>query len=390
MDPVTQFAQAMAGAGIPCPRIPVPDGRIHRFSPEGERADNRHAWYVLHGDGIPAGAFGSWKTGYQDTWCARSLDSLNSEELTAHQRRMEAARAQREEERKRATVDAAAKARRIWESAKAEDHPYLVAKQVRAHGVRVTGDKLIIPARNQAGQIQSLQFIGPDGGKRFLRDGLIRGCYHSLGKLTDTLYIVEGYATGASIHEVTGCGVVVAFNAGNLLAVCRAIRSKYPDKHLTVAADNDRWTEGNPGLTKATEAAKAIKAKLCYPSFTDMDSKPTDFNDLYRLEGLGAVRTALEAATRPGRTRSEGKPSKIDRVTAALASGKSLNRFEAARQINDHCLHSTVSAMEKRGIGVARKWEVVPGYQGEPTRVMRYWLDEENQDKARRMVPTLV
>lgn len=390
MDPVEQFAQAMAEAGIPCPHTPVPDGRIHRFTPEGERGTNRHGWYVLHGDGIPAGAYGDWRTGFKGNWCARPLDSLNPDELADHHRRMEAAKAQRDQERERAAENAAAKARRMWECARAGGHPYLEAKQVGAYGVRVIGDKLIVPVRNQAGELQSLQFIALDGGKRFLRDGMIRGCYHSIGRPTDALYIVEGYATGATIHEGTGCGVAVSFNAGNLLAVCRVISSKYPNHRLIVAADNDRWTEGNPGITKAMEAAKAVKARFCFPSFPGADSRPTDFNDLHRLEGLAAVCAALEAATRPGRLGLDGVATKIDRVLAALAAGKSFNRFEAERLLHDHCLHSTVAAIQERGIEVSRKRETVPGYGGAPTPVCRYWLDETNQAKARRMVPTLV
>lgn len=46
----------------------------------------------------------------------------------------------------------------------------------------------------------------------------------------------------------------------------------------------------NTGLTKATEAAKAIGAKLAVPNFGD--NRPngmTDFNDLHQLKGLDAV-----------------------------------------------------------------------------------------------------
>ncbi len=88
--------------------------------------------------------------------------------------------------------------------------------------------------------------------------GKIRGCYFSIGKPDGRVLIAEGFATGASVHEATGDAVAVAFNAGNLKPVAKILRAKFPDAHITVCADNDTKTEGNPGLTKATEAAAAI------------------------------------------------------------------------------------------------------------------------------------
>ena len=80
------------------------------------------------------------------------------------------------------------------------------------------------------------------------------------------------------------------------------------------------------------------------------------------------------------------RPVKWKRVLAALADGQRLNRFEAEWILNDHCLHSTVSTIQKKGIQVERKEEVVPGYQGIPTHVCRYWLNPEEQVKAAAML----
>ena len=79
----------------------------------------------------------------------------------------------------------------------------------------------------------------------------------------------EGFATGASIHECTGHAVAVAFNAGNLEAVAIALRSKYPDLKIIIAADDDHQTSGNPGLTKANAAVKAAYASLAVPVFKE-------------------------------------------------------------------------------------------------------------------------
>jgi len=69
-------------------------------------------------------------------------------------------------------------------------------------------------------------------------------------------------------------------------------------------------------------------------------------------------------------------PKKWQRVLSALLDGRTFNRFEAERQLNDHALHSTVSTLQAKGVTVLRKFEVVPGYQGIATHVCRYWLEQ--------------
>lgn len=79
------------------------------------------------------------------------------------------------------------------------------------------------------------------------------------------------------------------------------------------------------------------------------------------------------------------RPTKIKRVLSELARGRSLQRFEA-ESLGDHCLHSTIARIEKLGIRVARREEVVRGFAGHPTRVVRYWLDEESRLRAAKFL----
>jgi len=162
-------------------------------------------------------------------------------------------------------------------------------KKVEGLKIKSDGNRLLIPLRDTQGTIHSLQFIDPIGNKLFLPDGAIKGHYFGIGKPNGTLVVCEGYATGVSIHESTGHGVAVAFNAGNLQSAARALRTKYPDIKIIVAGDNDQFTEGNPGVAKAKEAAKAVKGLIAVPEFKNIESKPTDFNDLYLLEGADEV-----------------------------------------------------------------------------------------------------
>ncbi len=184
------------------------------------------------------------------------------------------AREAEEEARRRAARDKAAS---IWRdlSPAPDNHPYLVRKRVHNHGLRVSGGALVVPIRNSAGVLHSLQFIDGDGQKRFLSGGRKKGCYFAIGAPTGRLCIAEGYATAASVHEVTGYAVAVAFDAGNLAPVALALRAKYPSLILTICADNDADAPHNTGLTKAREAALAVGALLAVPPISG------DFNDLY-------------------------------------------------------------------------------------------------------------
>jgi putative DNA primase/helicase len=86
-------------------------------------------------------------------------------------------------------------------------HPYLTAKGIKAHNLKISDNKLLIPMRDTAGTIHSLQTITPDGNKQFMYGGRVNGCYFSIGKPEQRLIICEGLATGASIHECTGHAV---------------------------------------------------------------------------------------------------------------------------------------------------------------------------------------
>ncbi|MDR1647772.1 MAG: DUF927 domain-containing protein [Zoogloeaceae bacterium] len=123
------------------------------------------------------------------------------------------------------------------------------------------------------------------------------GCYFSIGKPKGVICIAEGYATAASVHEATGHAVAVAFDCGNLGPVAESLRAKLPDVRIVLCADDDRGTEGNPGLTKAREAAAAVGGVVAIPDFGEgRADKWTDFNDMCTTMGPLAVKEAIEAA----------------------------------------------------------------------------------------------
>jgi putative DNA primase/helicase len=285
---INDFGAAMSDAGIAPPADLHPDGELHRFHVDGDRASTENGWYVLHLDGVPAGGFGSWKTGIIQTWCAKRRETLTPAEQARVSAVIEAAKRRRETERQRTQAQAAERAARIWNAAKpAVFHPYLRTKRVLPFGTRVDRHgNLVVPATDGE-RTTTLQFIAADGSKRFLSGGRISGCWFSIdtGKRPEPILIAEGFATGATLHQESGCPIVIAFNSGNLAPVAREIRRRNPQAEIIIAADNDAWTPGNPGVTKARAAALEIGARLLLPSFAGIDTsgRPTDWNDWYAL-----------------------------------------------------------------------------------------------------------
>lgn len=296
---IDQFRVAMEAAGVTPPDVIEGDGALRRFSTNGKRMD-QSGWYVLHDDGdVPAGAYGCWRSGLSQTWCGKDTQTMTPAERNAHQARMQAIAHQREADKAQRQQEAATMAAQRWEAATPapSDHPYLVRKGIQPHGIKTEGEALLIPLRDTATKLHSLQAIGPEGYKRFQPGGRIKGCYLGIGKPNSLLIVCEGLATGASIHEATGHAVACAMNAGNLLEVAQALRAKYPDLQIIVAADDDHLSTGNTGLTKAREAALTVGGKLAIPDFGgDRPDSATDFNDLYQIAGADAVRRCIEGA----------------------------------------------------------------------------------------------
>lgn len=281
-DIILVFKAALDKAGLSTKDKIIADGQLSRFHVEGDKAGSKNGWYVLFCDGIPAGCFGSWKTSDIIKWCIKSDRKLTQEQRKQnHSRMVEAQKVRKTEEVKRRKF-AKRKALSIWKSSSTApyNHPYLLKKSVKMHGLRLYKKSLVVPIRDINGDLHSLQFIDNVGNKRFLSGGRKKGCYFAIGTPLDTLCIAEGYATAASIYQVTGHACAVALDAGNLKPVAIALRNKFPNLKIIICADNDINTDGNPGVTKAKTAALSVGASLVIPP------NAGDFNDL--LKG-GAV-----------------------------------------------------------------------------------------------------
>lgn len=312
------FKQAMQTAGVETDAAILADGTLHRFHVAGDRTGSKNGWYVLHADDPAAGQFGCFKRGISETWSAKAYTTLAPEEKARYTAKMEAARKQRDEETAKLQAECRTWCAERWKHGKeaTNAHPYLKRKGVHAYGLRLLRDSLIVPLYDTARAIHGMQFIGADGEKKFKVGTAKQGHYFPIGKPKEkTLLVCEGYATGASLYEATGCGVAVAFDAGNLKPVAEALRQKYPDYRLIICADNDQWGDINTGAIKATEAALAVAGLLTIADIQDATDKPTDFNDLHQLEGIETVRRQVDQAGQPRQDNGKVEADTPENVT---------------------------------------------------------------------------
>lgn len=221
-------------------------------------------------------------------------------------------------QRQAAHAAAAEQACALWESASTTGaSAYLQRKGVQAHGLRFLADgTALVPLCDAAGALWNVQRIAPERpaqgtDKMFQRGGRKSGLWHLLGQAEGAavVLVAEGYATAASLYEATGRPVAVAFDAGNLLPVAKALHQQHPGALLVVCGDDDRATHErtgtNTGRVKAQAAAQAVGGVAAFPE--GLEDGGSDFNDMHQAQGLGAVRAVIEAAIEAARPRAQAE-----------------------------------------------------------------------------------
>lgn len=281
----------------------VLDGTVKRFNRNG----NKNAWFIGWTNSTDDGrdfevvVYGDWKTGEEYTY--HSLERVGRNEKKQIDDKIKQAQERAKEEKRQRQEDAAKDAQGKWESAtERNESPYLKNKKITAlfgcrTALELMGRVLLVPCRDVSGKLWGIQSIQPDGAKRFLSGQKISGCFHVVGNElseVDSMVACEGFATAASIHQATGKTAVACFSANNLVNVCQEIRKAFPQITILIAGDDDKYTDGNPGRTKATEAAQKSFASVVFPEFKRGHEKFTDFNDLYCLEGPETVRKQID------------------------------------------------------------------------------------------------
>jgi|GEM_PF-575465 len=289
----TKLIEAMATAGVaPAGELEaMADGKIHRYRVDGDKSGSLNGWYFLDYDGEHYyGAFGSWKQDSKHTFTSREENQLSEKQRFLIKRRIDERKRQRDAEIQKEQEEAALRAQKLYGTAKKltsmGQHPYLKRKLIMPFMARQLFGALVLPVVNEDGQIQSVQFIDPNGDKKLLSGGKKKGNYIPvLIKFAPAdrpirIAIAEGFATAATMaREAPDIDMfIAAIDAGNLKAVALNMRRTYPDAELIIAADCDEI-----GLEKAKEASTAAVATVYCPQPPEgaAEGEISDYNDLY-------------------------------------------------------------------------------------------------------------
>ena len=319
VDPIPAFQTFCKAHGVVVDAA-IDDGEIHRVPSTSSKRGALDGWYILHTSGkFPVGVCGDWKTPdmrYQ--WMADTGRTMTFQERADHALWVDAVKAKQKAEREAKQEKAAERAEEevgVYADASPE-HPYLVRKRVQPHGIKIDrAGKLVVPIYSQDGEILSHQTIDSDGTKRFLKGGKVDGGFFEIRGTRKVVFVGEGFATCASVHEATGATVLVAFDCGNLPKVAKVAKELYLGAKIVLAADNDQFTDNNPGMKAANDAASSVHGMVVAPSFSESEVRagnPTDFNDLHVLRGLDAVREQIEMVTSPMREKLAFEFSRAD------------------------------------------------------------------------------
>lgn len=314
--------------------------------------------------------------------------------------------------KKQARQTAAKTAQDRWHAATPCDtHPYLAKKGVSSHGLRVD-DKgnLLIPLyfhNTSTGNITlcNVQSISADGTKLFVKDGLVGGAFYTLGiPLADeTIFICEGYATGASIFEsIAGKHpVIITFNADNLVKCSSIVRTLYTQSRLIFCADDDKATEiktgKNTGLLAGEQAAHTAGGEVISPDFGGdkraETGELTDYNDLHAHFGIDVVKAQItHALNRPRPTeksQTTAEPAMSEQLKIALQryakiidNGKMTNRVYDA---DGKMQYAKTQFEHKVGKATAKEW-----FAHETMTIEQHEVDAERRIKQDASIQSML
>jgi putative DNA primase/helicase len=281
---MTTFREQMIVDGFSPPHV-IEIEKWHRFP--GLNKDYKNtAGYCFLFSNCKAGIYGDWSTGHHCKWSCDEVKSYSKEEKIKFEQIIKNKQKEVQRKQQEKYIQYGKKAQKCFESLEyaSNDHKYLQTKRVKSYGLKIKKDLLIMPLYNDDGYITTYQSIDEEGNKKFFFGGKKKGSAYPIAGKKDTVYICEGYATGATIHQLTGNMVLVACDAGNMVNVAEvAISKNY--KRIIIAADNDEV-----GIKEAR--------KICdkFPNITYV--LPTiekyDWNDHFVKKGFNKTHELLE------------------------------------------------------------------------------------------------
>ncbi len=272
------------------------DGNIHRVQVLGDKKNKKSGAYIVHNNNKFYSCFvQNFKTGYKNTFNT-NVENNNYDSTKLNIDYEAKLKALEEEQEKKAEELEEYFNNSKWAYT---NNPYLVKKGFEKN-YYLKQDKLgnlLIPLKDVNNKFWNIQTIFKSGDKIFQKGAKKAGCFFILGakslyNIKDVI-IVEGFATGASLHEAIQQPIIIAFDVGNVETVAKAINEKYPKKNIIISTDNDHFKDINIGLKVAKYLKEEYSFNYILPSFEE-NEQLSDWNDLHLEKGLNEVKKQFE------------------------------------------------------------------------------------------------
>lgn len=343
----------MVGFGLIIPHNHVfVDGVIQRVATLTSKGQ-KDAWYCFHkigNNGNIAGAYGEFReSGQIVTYKSWEGEVMSFDQRNSLEKVLSVKFEQTEAKRKVDLASCIERCIEVWGKSNSDGtHEYLDKKKISLNGAKLHDEKIIVPVHDVDFNIKGLQKIDCNQ-KRFEIGTNKKGNAFLIGKIDNKsgkVLFCEGYATGSTLFSITNIPTVVCFDSGNLDKVIESYREKYQisTHEFIICADDDRLNKnGNIGVDKANSAAEKYSCRVIVPLFDDETSEPTDFNDLFLLQGVDELKSQiLGKIQRMEQLEDCSLPIKYlgDIVTIIESGGSEINRsatIHGAISFISHC-----------------------------------------------------
>lgn len=317
IDLQTATQEACDRIGIVFRQVPT-DSNWHVTDAVNKRPKNGNGRIKLFPDGT-GGMVQDWGTmDTPEVFFADSGVKLSPSEIAERNRRRRSELENAERERAKERAEASELSLVVWKKSHfCLENAYLQPKQVKptdtlreirledlikiigyhpsSKGKPFSGEMVLIaPVRNANG-LATIEMIDECGLKAGLKGGQKSGGFWATERLPDSdglgliIGIGEGVATMLTYRKNSGCIGIAALSSGNLMAVARYFRVRYPNASIYIISD-----VGN-GEKHAFEAAETISGILAKPIMPE-GSTGSDINDLMIEVGPDAVKACLADA----------------------------------------------------------------------------------------------
>ncbi len=280
------------------------DEKIHRFGSKNVY------WYVCFDNWIVAGDWSNELSSVSRSISQEASSIISEEDRLLLNKKITESKQRAEDQRKKECEQTSVIAKKLWNDLDIQGKSaYLENKGLDpVSGIKFGNGFLATALIDNDDKVWTIQKIYDNNEskevnkKMFIKGVKKKGVYSIFNyreyNYCDTIYIAEGLATALSILKAKPeCLVVVSYGINSLDMVTKNIITRFPQKDIIIASDNDLCKNKNTGREVSEKVAMQHDLKITFPVFDD-NTNGSDFNDLYLKKGLEHLIDQLNHAKR--------------------------------------------------------------------------------------------